>query len=432
MIGNNDLKSLFEDIIRNLIPKLSSYEYICNVLSAKKAKIHDINTSLDYGLAPLCMLFSELNKIFPNKDYDKIAHRYLTLITKTLNESNYVNLSLWGGICGTALSAVCMSDGFSRYRNFLNSINKSIIDLLNEKLKFLKNVSTLKENYYDVIYGLAGIANYQMIFLNSKEMIGSFKLVVEYFISLCKDSFIDGIYYPGFVVNASDSPFIQNKKIKYYVNLGLSHGIPGVLLILVKSYMKGIRLNGHLRAIQYLKDILFNSYIVKQKCWPDSIMFCKDSNKVMIEKWYMRDAWCYGTPGVAYVMLKTAEALNDDHLKTISVDAMLNSLKHQSGDIPPTFCHGYAGLLYLSNRFYKDTKIESFRDYQKSFIRKILSSYDQRHAFGFKNIDIVNGKKCQTDDFGLLSGTIGIMLSLLAVYYGRKTPWDVAFLLDEY
>lgn len=432
MIENNTLKNSFEDIIRNLVPKLSSYEYICNVSSAGNAKIHDINTSLSDGLASLCVLFSELNKIYPNKNYDKIAHKFLTLITKTLNENNYISLSLWGGICGIALSSACMSDGFSRYRNFLNSVNKSIIYLLNEKLKFLKSVSTLKEKYYDVMYGLAGIANYCMLFLDSKEMIVSFKLIVEYFISLCKDYSIDGMYYPGFTINAVGSPFIQNKKSKYYVNLGLSHGIPGVLLILVKSYMKGIRLSGHLKAIQYLKDILLNSYIINQKRWPDSIIFHNGSNKGILEKCYMRDAWCYGTPGVAYVMLKTAEALNDGHLKTISVNAMLNSLKHQRGAIPPTFCHGYAGLLYLSNRFYKDTKIESFNDYQKSLVRKIFSSYNRQYAFGFKNIDIVEGKKCQTDNFGLLSGTIGIMLSLLAVYYGRKTPWDVAFLLDEY
>lgn len=432
MIENNDLKILFEDIIINLIPKLSSYEYICNVLPAEKARIHDINTSLSDGLASLCVLFAELNKIYPNKNYDKIAHKYLALITKTLTENNYIHLSLWGGICGIALSSVCMSDGFSRYKNFLNSINQLIIDLVNEKLEFLKNVSKLKDKYYDVMYGLAGVANYHMLFLDSKEMIGSLKLIVEYFISLCKDYPIDGIYYPGFTLNMLDSSFIQNRKSKYCINLGLSHGIPGVLLILVKSYMKGIRISGHLKAIQYLKDILFNSYIINQKCWPDFIIFYDDPNKVMIEKKYARDAWCYGTPGVAYVMLKTAEVLNDDHLKTISVDAMLNSLKHQSGIISSTFCHGYAGLLYLSNRFYKDTKIESFNDYQKSLVSKILSFYDRRYVFGFKNIGIMDGQKCQNDDFGLLSGTIGVILSLFAVYYERKTPWDVAFLLDEY
>ena len=432
MTESKNSKTLFENIIKDLVPKLSSYKYICSVFSSEEFQNDNINISLSDGLASLCVFFSELNKIYPDQNYDKIAHEYLMLITKTLNESNYTNLSLWGGVCGVALSSVCMSDGFLRYKNFLTSINKSIVDLVHEKLKFLRNVSTLKEEYYDVMYGLSGIANYHMLFLDSKEMIGSFKLIIEYFISLCKDYSIDGIYYPKFAVNTSDSIFIQNKKNKYYVNLGLSHGIPGVLLILVKSYMNGIRLKGHLQAIHYLKDIVFNSYITNQKYWPASIMFCNGSNKVVLKEGYTRDAWCYGTPGVAYVMLKTAEALNDKYLKTISVSSMLNSLKYQNGAISPTFCHGYAGLLYLSNKFYKETKIESFNSYQRNLVSKILPFYDQRYAFGFKNIDIVNGKKCQTDDFGLLSGTIGIMLSLFAVYYGRRTPWDVAFLLDEY
>ncbi len=435
MSGNNDLKYSFEGILKDLALKLSSYEYICKVSSSKNSNIRGMNCSISDGLASLCIFFAELNKIYPNIGYDKVAHKYLSLIVKFLNKSNNTNLSLWGGLCGIGLAAVCMSNNFLRYNSFLKSVNDVIVSFVDEKLKFLKTVPELKEEYYDVMYGLSGIANYHMLFLNSQEMIIRLKLIVEYFISLCKDKLIDNRYYPGFTLDTTSSIFIQNKQSKYYINLGLSHGITGILLVLVKSYMKGICLNGHVQAIKYLKDIILNNYIVNatnRKYWPASVRFYNNSNKMMYEEGYTRDAWCYGTPGVAYVMLKTSDMLDDKYLRTIATNAMLDSLKYQDGAISPTFCHGYAGLLYLANKFYMSTKFAKFKVCQEKLVHKILAFYDSKNIFGFKDIDIVNSEKCYIDDFGLLSGSIGIMLSLMAIYYERKTPWDVAFLLDEY
>ena len=111
---------------------------------------------------------------------------------------------------------------------------------------------------------------------------------------------------------------------------------------------------------------------------------------------------------------------------------MLDSLKYKEFCISPTFCHGYAGLLYLAYKFSKLTKIEQFKIYQQELERKILSFYNSQNIFAFKDIDIVNGKSEHKDNIGLLSGTIGIILSLLAVHGCKQTSWDTAFLLDDY
>ena len=435
MLENNNLKYSFESILKDLAFRLSSYEYICKVSSSKNLNVRDINCSISDGLASLCIFFAELNKIYPNMGYDEVAHKYLSLIVKFLNKGNNVNLSLWGGLCGIGLAAVCMSDNFLRYNSFLKGVNDVIVKFVDERLEFLKTVPELKEEYYDVMYGLSGVANYHMLFLNSQEMVIRLKLIIEYFISLCKDKLIGNRYYPGFTLDTMSSIFIQNKESKYYLNLGLSHGITGILLVLVKSYMKGICLNGHVQAIKYLKDIILNSYVVdakNRKYWPASVRFYNDSNRMILEEGYTRDAWCYGTPGVAYVMLKTSEILDDKHLKTIAINSMIDSLKYQNGAISPTFCHGYSGLLYLADKFYMSTKFAKFKVCQEKLVHKILTFYDHKNIFCFKDIEVVNSEKYYIDNFGLLSGSIGIILSLMAIYYKRRTPWDVAFLLDEY
>ena len=319
MSKNYILPKLYKDILNNLIPKFGSYDCLNKLILSNELHSNELDISLSGGLSSLCIFFAELNSIYPNKNYDKIAHNYLSMIIKYIEKNiNNINISLWGGLCGIALATACMSNNFSRYQNLLKKINDLIISTTKEKLKLIEALPLSKEEYYDVMYGLSGVASYHMLFLNSTNMVDNLKLIIKYFISLCKDTIINNKKFPGLTLDMSKSSFIQNKQKKYYINLGLSHGIPGILLILVKSYKIGINLDGQLEAIKYLKNIIINYCYNKNKriYWPTVVTFCLDSNNSE-SRYYTRDAWCYGTPGVAYVLLKTSEVLEDSSLKSL-------------------------------------------------------------------------------------------------------------------
>jgi len=60
-----------------------------------------------------------------------------------------------------------------------------------------------------------------------------------------------------------------------------------------------------------------------------------------------------------------------------------------------------------------------------------MKYYNKEYPFGFKNIEGSEKDKEYYDYVGLIDGTTGILLTLLAIQNGKKTPWDSAFLLSK-
>ena len=143
-----------------------------------------------------------------------------------------------------------------------------------------------------------------------------------------------------------------------------------------------------------------------------------------------RDAWCYGTPGVAYSLLIAGKSLNKREYIDSSVDAMKKAIKRLNGIYSPTFCHGFSGVAYISKRFYEITNIEYFNEHSVNLINKVLDLYDEKAAFGFYNIEKDNEKTKYYDYIGIIDGVVGILLTILAIENGIKTPWDYAFSLQ--
>lgn len=113
-----------------------------------------------------------------------------------------------------------------------------------------------------------------------------------------------------------------------------------------------------------------------------------------------------------------------------SVDAMKKAIKRLNGIYSPTFCHGFSGVAYISKRFYEITNIEYFNEHSVNLINKVLDLYDEKAAFGFYNIEKDNEKTEYYDYIGIIDGVIGILLTILAIENGVKTPWDYAFSLQ--
>ena len=212
-----------------------------------------------------------------------------------------------------------------------------------------------------------------------------------------------------------------------YVNLGVSHGIPGILLILCKSYKLGIYVENQLEAIKCLSEYIFNSCIKNTDTvfWESQKIIGIENNKAVPA----RDAWCYGTPGVAYSLLIAASILNDEILKNLAIDSMKTSLKRLREVISPTFCHGLSGLCCLSRKFYEYTNDNYFYEMYINLLKNILDLYSDKHPFGFINKELEKGEITNKNEIGLLMGSTGVILTILSCYSPIKTQWDSIFLL---
>jgi len=91
----------------------------------------------------------------------------------------------------------------------------------------------------------------------------------------------------------------------------------------------------------------------------------------------------------------------------------------------PTFCHGISGVLQISLRLYQLTHQEIYKQQSKRMIKALLEIYNKKYKFGYRDFNIK-----YENNSGILNGSSGILLSLLAATSKIDPSWDRMFLLS--
>ena len=430
-----------EEVAYNTAIKLLDYNKILssskedkNYMEIEGKKINRFNELyLSEGIPSLCILYAELNEQYPGEEWDIKGHEYIQKIGRLLEEEPCSTLSMFSGISGIGLATVCLSKNGTRYKQLTNTINQLIKKDLEELLNYLKSKLSIDIYDYDAISGISGILNYCMLFKD--EMKKEINLMLEYIVDLCKDRNIMGTKLPGWYIK-SENQFSEKERQVWKdgcFNLGLSHGIPSLLVNLCNAEKLNIKVSGQQEMIEKVSKFLFD-YRIDEKGdygWNYTVSLDEYKNKIRNSE-CCRDAWCYGTPGVAYSLFLAGETLNNKEYMNYAIEAIKIAGKRLKGAYSPTFCHGYSGIAYISNKFYELTNINEFKVTALELSNKILSLYDEKNIFNFVDIEKTQGKIKYRDSIGILEGVTGIILTLLAIEKGGKTPWDVAFSLGDY
>jgi len=411
-----------DNFVIGISKKLSNIEYVQNILGSNTVEYKSSSVAVSYPA--LCILFSELQFHFPECKFNEYAHQYLEVVNNYLGKNNVYDISLFDGLCGVGFAANCMSDNGRRYQSFIEKLNEYIVDIVDSNiLKYGK--MTLNEFCYDTMYGLTGTANYLLNFKSEDRVNIALQNILQYLTDICK---IGDDGYPKFVLRADQScllPLTNNHRIRY-VNLGVSHGIPGILLILCKTYEQGIYVSNQLETIRFVSEYIFDN------CIKNNMETFWETQKIMgIEHKAIpsRDAWCYGTPGVAYSLLIASKLLKNEEMQNLAISSMRCSLKRLRDVISPTFCHGLSGLCCLARKFYECTSDNYFYEMYIELLGYILDSYNAKYPFGFKDRELEKGQIVDKDEIGILTGTSGVLLTILSCYKPVKTKWDSLFLL---
>lgn len=430
-----------EKIIKDTAIKLLDYDKV--ILSSKEEKyylevdgdkfnIYDELTLSD-GLPSLCILYGELNEQYPEEEWDTKGHEYIKKIVPLLENRSDMNLSMFSGISGIGLSTVCLSKNGTRYKNFINSINNLIKNKLENNLMNLEKKSCLNDYDYDAITGISGVLNYCMLFKDDMEK--EVNMMLKYIVNLSKDKENMDIELPGWYIEPYNLNIKKEKKIleKGFFNIGLSHGIPTLLVNLCNAKQIGIEVDGQQEAIEKFSRFLFKHKIDEKNGygWNYAVSFEEYKNNTR-PKECCRDAWCYGTPGVAYSLLIAGKTLNNEEYVNYAIESMKVAAKRSKDAISPTFCHGFSGIAYISNKFYELTNIDEFKYISLELCDKVLSFYNEKNRFNFIDVEKKEDKISYYNSVGIIEGTVGILLTLLSIKNGRKTPWDVAFSLNDY
>ena len=91
----------------------------------------------------------------------------------------------------------------------------------------------------------------------------------------------------------------------------------------------------------------------------------------------------------------------------------------------PTICHGYAGMLVVLNVINQEVKSDVIQKRVLELVDILNNFFSEKNRFGFRNIDFVSSKegilKNVTEDLSFLTGSTGVILSMLSVVRGETT-----------
>ncbi|GEN12594.1 Lanthionine synthetase C-like protein [Myxococcus fulvus] len=212
-------------------------------------------------------------------------------------------------------------------------------------------------------------------------------------------------------------------------DLGVAHGVPGVIAVLAGAVRAGV-------AESEARGLLDGawSWVMAQRLphagrrFPHEVVPGRTPRPT-------RAAWCYGDPGVSLVLFTAARAVGESRWEAealaLARDASKRSLE-DSGVKDAPLCHGSAGLLHIYNRFHQATGEEFFASAARQWLEHALRSWQPGRGIGgfaFWGQD-ARGAPAWMERPGLLEGTSGIALALLAAASSVEPSWDRVLLMS--
>lgn len=194
-----------------------------------------------------------------------------------------------------------------------------------------------------------------------------------------------------------------------YYDLGVAHGVPGIIALLADACRLGIRQDRARPLLDGAVRWLALQPLSRQSgaCFPSRI-------GPGIEATPSRLAWCYGDPGVAATLLYAARAVEvkewEDMALAIAAHAA-SAAPEDTGVRDMGLCHGALGLAHLYNRIYQAGGDELFADAARLWYRLGLEMRK-------------DSQPLWAADPGFLTGAAGVGLALLAAVTPVEPEWD--------
>jgi hypothetical protein len=198
-----------------------------------------------------------------------------------------------------------------------------------------------------------------------------------------------------------------------YYNLGVAHGVPGILHFLATAIRLGITHAG----IDRLVDDGVDWLLAQQQASLCSLFPYWVADGASPHR--SRIAWCYGDLGIAMLLLGTATLLNKQDLANYAIHLLLKCAgRPPDGIVDAALCHGALGVALVFNRAYHMTSDAVFKN---AAVRYYLMGLDLIET------DLPTGIANRT----FLEGTVGIALALLSGVTTVEPRWDRKLMLSS-
>jgi lantibiotic modifying enzyme len=282
---------------------------------------------------------------------------------------------------------------------------------------------------YDLISGLAGIGVYVLERKPSPQRTALLERIVDR-LSETSTRTAEGITWhtpPELLVDWQRELYPSG-----YYNLGLSHGVPGVIALLGRLCGEGIAAP-HART---LLDGAVSWLLAAENPEESASRFGTRMTGLPGERQEppSRVSWCYGDLGIAAALLSAARHAGEPSWEREALRIGRHTALRPvagSGVEDAGICHGAAGNGHLFNRLYQATGDALFRDAARAWFESALAR--RRPGEGVAGYLAMRseyrvlppGHAGQWDaEVGFLKGAAGIGLALLAAVTPVTPEWD--------
>jgi lantibiotic modifying enzyme len=375
------------------------------------------NGSVGGGSAGIALFFAYKWSEFSQEE----DHRMAMVLAQHSMGALQPEAALYGGFSGTAWAARHLSDWILEP---VPSDEDPFEEIDAELLQQLGKPQW--PGHYDLIIGLAGLAVYALESVQNPASAAMLSRIVAHLTELARDD-RDGVtwYTPAAFIPPQERDV--HRDLSSVRNLGVAHGVPGVIAVLKRIAMAEIEASSS--AEKLAGDAL--SWLIA-RC---------DESPEGLPAWVSdglpprpaRLAWCYGDPGVA-ATLSVAESA--EHANLVDSCALRVARRaaarpvNASGVRDGGLCHGSAGLAHIFNRLFRATGDPQLGDAAREWFRCTLRLQSSEggvggyRAWGPSRVRYVPGEFSWQDDPGFLTGAAGIGLALLAAIGSVEPVWD--------
>lgn len=321
--------------------------------------------------------------------------------------------SFYGGFAGIAWVTEHLQT------QLLDSDDEDANEEIDEVLKgFLCRSEWLDD--YDLISGLVGYGVYAIERLPRPAAVKCLERVIDHLDQTAEHN-SEGITWltsPGLL-----PPLQRAEYPEGHYNLGLAHGVAGVIALLGQACAAGV---AYTKARPLLDGAV--AWLLRQKLTEGESTFSSwvvpgaKSNSCRV-------AWCYGDAGISAALLLASRAVAnsawEDEAINIARRAALRPTE-TAGVTDAGICHGAAGLGHIYNRMFQATGDRVFEKAARFWFKRTLElrRLGQGIAgfYAFKPDE--EGNERWADDPGILTGAAGIALALLAAITDISPAWD--------
>ncbi|MFN2588036.1 MAG: lanthionine synthetase C family protein [Actinomycetota bacterium] len=372
------------------------------------------DASLSRGWTGTAVTMHYLDRAFPDGGFGEVGAAALDRAVEAVAEQP-MNAGLMQGFPGVAWAVEHLAES-SEVEDATSAIDEALLGM-----------TAAFDGLYDLVGGLVGVGVYALERLPAPAGRKLLELVVDALAGSAEDAAPGLTWYtkPELI-----PPSARDRVPEGYYNLGVAHGVPGVVGLLAHAHLAGVAREATARLLEGSVTWLLAQTLPSggRATWPYFVGPGIDPHPARL-------AWCYGDPGVITVLLTAAAAFDRAGWERAALMALDRAAARPPGDSDVqgvSLCHGAMGLAHLWTRLWQRHPTPALR---RSIEFWTTATLDRRvHPEGFAGYSVWDPER---DDEGgdvqgpgLLAGVSGVALALVAAATHDEPAWDRHMLLS--